>query len=434
MNGVKFGLFWLTPGITKINAMTLFFAGSTFIGVMTFMAFGQPFLFDVIGIPQGAQGSLTGLLGLLQEAIFILLVSLFGALSDNVGRRIVYVAGMVVVGLGYLLYPLATSEGELIGFKVFYAFGVSAVMVMMHTCFAEYSQNVTRGKWMGTVGFFNALGVTIMAVLLSKTPSWYVHAGYSDLQAIRLSFWTFGAYLFVLAVIMRWGLQGRTTPLRKTENIVKQAGRGFAAARNNPRIALAYGMAFASRGDLAILTAYFSLWLTQTGVAAGLSLGESVAKAGMLFGLSQGVGLLWAFGVGFVFDKVPRMTGMCIAFGLATLGYFSLSLVSDPFGSFILVACVLVGVGESSAMVAGGVLIGQEAPPHARGAVLGTFSLMGGVGIMCLTYIGGRVFDGFGPTAPFVMMGGINLIVLGAALYARRHWQPEPVVQPAAQV
>ena len=423
--GVKFGFYWLMPGITKTNAATLLFAGSTTIAVLTFMAFGQPFLFDVIGIPQDQQGALTGFLGAMQEAVFILLVSLFGALSDNVGRRIVYVGGMIIMGLGYFFYPLAISEGELIGFRIFYAVGLSAVMVMMHTCFAEYSQDVSRGKWMGTVGFFNALGVTIMALLLVKMPSWYVSAGYSDLDAIRFSYWTFGAYLLVLAIILKFGLQCRTAPIRKTENILKQASRGFAAARTNPRIALAYGMAFASRGDLVVLTSFFTLWVFQAGLDDGLTRDASTVKAGMLFGLSQGAGLIWAFCVGFLFDKVPRLTSMCIAFGLATVGYLSLGMVTDPFGVFIIFACIMAGVGESSALVGGGVMIGQEAPPETRGAVLGTFSLMGGIGIMSLTFLGGILFDQIGPTAPFVMMGIINFLVFGAALYARHNWNPD---------
>jgi predicted MFS family arabinose efflux permease len=65
------------------------------------------------------------------------------------------------------------------------------------------------------------------------------------------------------------------------------------------------------------------------------------------------------------------------------------------------------------------VLIGQEAPAEARGAVLGTFSLCGACGIMLLTFAGGVVFDRFGPTAPFIMMAVINFAVLAGALALR---------------
>ncbi len=421
-SGVKFGPYWLMPGVSRANAVTLLFGGFSTVCVMSFMAFGQPFLFEVIGIPKGEQGALSGNLGVLHEAVLIALMSLVGAISENVGRRIVYVVGAVVLALGFVLYPFADSKLELFVYRAFYAVGASAVMVMMHTLFAEYSQEATRGKWMGLVGLSNGLGVTLMALLLAKTPDWYGRLGFTDMEAIRYSFWTFAAYLLFLAGMLRLGLKGHAIRTRRTENIFKLAVQGFAATRTNPRITLAYVMAFASRGDLAILTYFFSLWVVQAGVQSGMSLGESTAKAGMLFGLSQGVGLLWSLGMGLIINRINRMTSMCIAFGLATIGYFSLGLISDPFGSFIILACILAGMGEASAMVAGGVLIGQEAPARIRGVVLGTFSLMGTAGIMVLSFIGGRVFDGIGPTAPFVMMGIVNLIVFVSALSMRYDW------------
>jgi len=102
------------------------------------------------------------------------------------------------------------------------------------------------------------------------------------------------------------------------------------------------------------------------------------------------------------------------------VGYLALGQIDDPFGPMMLGACVLVGMGEASVMTAGGVLIGQEAPARSRGAVLGTYSLMGAAGIMVLTFIGGIIFDNIGKTAPFTMMGCINLVILVAALYLRR--------------
>ena len=146
---------------------------------------------------------------------------------------------------------------------------------------------------------------------------------------------------------------------------------------------------------------------------------DSMAKAGMLFGLSQGVGLLWSSPVGLIIDRLNRMTAMCVAFGIATVGYFSLGMIVDPFGKLVLIACVLAGMGESSAMIAGGVLVGQEAPAKNRGAVLGTYSLLGAAGIMILTFVGGQLFDLVGKTAPFIMMGFINLIVFCGAFYLR---------------
>lgn len=420
-SGIRLGPFWLTPGISRGNAGILLFSGFCLICLFTFNAFVQPYLLqEVLHIPEERQGSLIGTLGFVQEVIVILLVSLIGASSDRLGRRVVYVAGVCLLGIGFAVYPMAETEMQLFGVRIFYAFGFAGAAVMLHVCLAEYSQETSRGRWMGTAGVCNGLGVVLMALLLSRLPSWYVAAGFDSVQAIRLSYWTFAAYLLALAAVLRLGLSPGTTNVNRRESSLQVATRGFAAARQNPRILLAYGMAFASRGDLAVLTAFFALWLVQRGNELGLSAAESTAKAGMLFGLSQLAGLLWSYPIGIIIDRLPRMTAMCIAFGLATVGYLALGQIDDPFGGTgMLVACVLVGMGESSAVVSGGVLVGQEAPARSRGAVLGTFSLMGASGIMLLTLAGGFVFDQVGQTAPFTMMGLVNLAVLVGALLLR---------------
>jgi len=401
--------------------MVLLFSGFSIISLLTFMTFVQPyFLQEVLHIPEGRQGSLIGALQSLQEAFVILLVSFIGASSDKLGRRLVYVVGVCVFAAAFFIYPLAATEAQLYAFRIFYAFGFAGATVMLHVCLAEYSQESTRGRWLGMVGFFNGLGVVLMAFALSRMPQWYIGLGFDSVQALRLSYWTFGAYLLVLAVILRVGLATGTTHINRRDSSLKVAIQGFAAARENPRILLAYGMAFASRGDLAVLTVFFSLWLVQAGNDLGLTAAESTIKAGKLFGLSQLVGLLWSYPIGIILDRLQRMTAMCIAFGLAAVGYFALGQIDDPFGTVIIVACVLAGMGESSAMIAGGVLIGQEAPAKSRGAVLGTYSLMGAAGIMVLTFAGGVLFDKVGRTAPFIMMACINVIVFASALWLRR--------------
>ena len=418
--GQKLGLFWLTPGISRGNALVLLFSGFSVISLVTFMTFVQPYLLqEVLHIPEERQGALVGTLQSLQEAIVILLASFVGASSDKLGRRFVYVVGLCVFAVAFIIYPLATTENQLIAFRILYAFGFAGSTVMLHVCLAEYSQETTRGRWLGTAGVLNGLGVVLMAIVLSRMPQWYIALGFDSVQAVRFAYWTFAAYVLVLAAVLRIGLAPGTAHVNRRESSLKVAMRGFAAARENPRLLLAYGMAFASRGDLAILTVFFSLWMVQAGNDAGLTAADAMVKAGMLFGLSQAVGLLWSFPIGFIIDRLNRMTAMCVAFGLATVGYFSLGQISDPFGSLILGACVLAGMGESSAMIGAGVLVGQEAPAKGRGAVLGTFSLMGAAGIMILTFVGGQLFDRVGQTAPFIMMGFINLAVFIGALALR---------------
>ena len=75
----------------------------------------------------------------------------------------------------------------------------------------------------------------------------------------------------------------------------------------NPRIGLAYFTAFASRGDLVIVTTFISLWVVQAGTEAGLSVGAATARAGMVFGTSQLAGLVWPLVMGNRLHVVPPL-------------------------------------------------------------------------------------------------------------------------------
>jgi MFS family permease len=231
----------------------------------------------------------------------------------------------------------------------------------------------------------------------------------------------FALFLVLLAGMVHRGLCAAPHAPAGRSSLLRQTLRGFAIAREQPRIALAYLTAFASRGDLVIITTFISLWVVQAGVQSGLSVGAATARAGMVFGIAQGVALLWSLGMGFILDRLGRLLGVGLAFGLAAVGYLLLGLVDDPLSRSMAMAAIAAGLGEASAVVSAGVLIGQEAPAPVRGTVFGTFGLAGSLGMICLTFAGGQVYDRVGPQAPFLLMAAVNAVVMCAALAVRRH-------------
>jgi MFS family permease len=320
----------------------------------------------------------------------------------------------------YCVFPLAGSATGLALVRVLYAVGMVASTLMMVTCVAEYTQDATRGRWMGMIGVCNGLGVVLMTAGLARLPDWFSQRGFSSAESIRYTFWAFAVGLLLLAVFLRLGLKGHSPNATRQElTLFQRLAIGATAARDNPRIALAYLLAFASRGDLLIIVTFTFLWVIQAGQDAGLSPAAATAKAGMIFGISQGIALLWSIAMGTILDRVPRLTGVSLAFALAGIGYTVLGQVDNPLGPWMIPAAILAGIGEASAVVASGVLIGQEAPAATRGTLIGVFGLCGSLGIVSLTYAGGKVFDSIGPHAPFVMMGVVNSAVFGVALWVR---------------
>jgi predicted MFS family arabinose efflux permease len=67
-------------------------------------------------------------------------------------------------------------------------------------------------------------------------------------------------------------------------------------------------------------------------------------------------------------------------------------------------------------------LVGQEANPAERGAIVAMNGFFGAIGIMLAFAIGGRLFDAIGPSAPFVMVGLFQLLLcvfaIGVRLFA----------------
>lgn len=419
--GGRFGPFVLAEGVTGRNAATLLFASFSTISLVTFLNFANPYLFSLLQIPTDRQGALSGLLVSLQEGVQILIGSFIGAWSDRAGRRPVFVGGLLLTAGGFVAYPLATSEASLVALRALYAVGSTAATVMLTTCVAEYIHERMRGRWMGVVGVCNGIGVVTMTTVFAKLPLVFAGYGLDDAAALRASFWSFAAFIVLLAALLRWGLRAPGEPSDAArQGLLRQTVKGLTVARDNPRVALAYLTAFASRGDLVILTTFISLWVVQAGIAAGMTPGAATARAGMVFGIAQGVALIWSFAMGMILDRVPRLTGVCLGFALATAGYATLGLVDDPLGRPMIYAAILAGIGEASAIVCAGVLIGQEAPPAYRGVVFGTYGLAGSVGMICLTSLGGWVFDAVAPSAPFVLMAAVNGLVVAGGLLVRR--------------
>jgi MFS family permease len=89
-------------------------------------------------------------------------------------------------------------------------------------------------------------------------------------------------------------------------------------------------------------------------------------------------------------------------------------------------ATFILGIGEISAVIAGNALIGQQAPARIRGAAVGVFGLVGTLGILSATAVGGQIFDRIGYSSPFTMMAGVNAAVFLAAVAVRVKFAESP--------
>src|SRR5829696_1754521 len=99
-----------------------------------------------------------------------------GRAADMLGRRRLFLAGIVVFTIGSLLAGLAWSEASLIGARALQGFGAAiitpAALSILSTTFAEgRERNIALGVW-GAVGGFGAAAGVLLGGILTDALSW----------------------------------------------------------------------------------------------------------------------------------------------------------------------------------------------------------------------------------------------------------------------
>src|SRR5215831_8502321 len=99
-----------------------------------------------------------------------------GRLADIIGRKRVFMAGLVVFSLGSLLCGLAWSEASLIAARALQGLGAAAItpsaLSILSTTFREgRERNIALGAW-GAVGGFGAAAGVLLGGILTDLLSW----------------------------------------------------------------------------------------------------------------------------------------------------------------------------------------------------------------------------------------------------------------------
>jgi EmrB/QacA subfamily drug resistance transporter len=99
-----------------------------------------------------------------------------GRLADILGRRQVFMAGLVIFSVGSLLCGLAWSDESLIAARALQGLGAAAItpsaLSILTTTFAEgRERNIALGAW-GAVGGFGAAAGVLMGGILTDLLSW----------------------------------------------------------------------------------------------------------------------------------------------------------------------------------------------------------------------------------------------------------------------
>ena len=411
----------LEEGVRSRHVNALYFGAFFSIGLLTFINVQQGYLFTNLGIPQTEWGGLAGRLLLINELVVLATVYLLGTLSDRVGRRVVYALGFSMVGICYVLYPMATAAEHLYLARPIFAIGAACISAMLASVINDYPDEASRSRFQAVAFILNGIGISVVNGFAGRLIEGYKAMGLDSIMVGRATFWTAaGACMVVALVLIVFLKPGAPAQVSKREGIFKTWGVAWRAARN-PRVALAYIGALVSRGDLAVVSVFYSLWLRQVGIEQGLTSEEAQARAVLFYVVAQAFAVPWAAIMAPILDRIDRVAGIAIAMFLAACGYLAMPFFPDPISNWMFLGAALIGMGEMCAQLSAIALIGKEAPVRGRGAVIGLFSFFGAVGIMGSGVFGGWLFDNWAAYGPFVMVGCGNVVVFTLALLLLRH-------------
>ena len=240
----------------------------------------------------------------------------------------------------------------------------------------------------------------------------------------------------------------------KRKGFWKLVWEGLTLAAKSPYILLAYLGGFVARGDSIIVTLFLPLWINTYFIEHGLCpdggdgllkdglpgdprlhrCGEAFTKSSIYGGIAQTCALVGAPLFGFLADRFEsrRSIPLLIASIVSFVAYFSMFFLTDPIGQagWMYPLLCLVGFGEIGMIVTSLCLVtsAKLVQPDIRGSVAGCYSLMGVLGLLVSTKVGGWLFDSWRYTAPFLVisiLGGITMLggMMVVGMESWRHWR-----------
>ena len=409
-----------------------------------------------------------------------------GRAADVIGRRRIFLAGLVVFTLSSLFAGLAWSESSLIGARAFQGLGAAiispAALSILSTTFAEgRERNIALGVW-GAVGGFGAAAGVLLGGILTDALSWE---------------WIFfvnvpvGAIAFVLtpfllaesrdARVKRFDVPGAvlvTGGLSSLVYAITQAGQegwlagrtvGFFAASlvllagfvawelRHPEPLMRLGIlrirtvSGANVAGFILGTATFSMFLMLT-LYMQQVLGYSAMETGIAYLAVAGTAILWSAVAAQLVTRIGVKPVLAVGMATLTAGllYFTQVSVGGSYLGDLLPGFLLIGIGLGFSFVPISIAALAGVQPAEAGLASGLINtsqqIGGALGIAALSTIAtswtndavatgtalpSALVDGF--TAAFVagsIAAGVGILA-ALTLIRRDELEQAPGAEPA---
>ena len=343
-----------------------------------------------------------GLFFTLSMIVPLFLQILGGWVSDSLGRLRAIAIGSVFGVLGYIPLVLADKWEWLLLATAIGAVARSLVGPSFDAFIAEHSSEENRGK---VYGISQAIFM-IVAVVGPPLGGWLTGA-----YGFKLMLLVAGVFYFI-AMIMRLSMareaaRGETGEKKKLSfsdlksNLGAMIGLIFSGGLITWML-ITDGLRDTSFQFSASL---FPVYMQDIGGLSYQQIGWVTSMFGIFMMLSTIPG-------GWLSDKAGERVGIALGMVLMSAALFILILI--PQGSqwqwLYFVGWSVAGLGAGISGPAYQSLISKAVPQNLRGLAFGLFSTSLGVISLPAPWIGGQLWERFGPTAPFTITAGVLLL------------------------
>jgi EmrB/QacA subfamily drug resistance transporter len=384
-----------------------------------------------------------------------------GRVADILGRRRLFVAGLVLFSAASLVSGLAWSDDALIVARAFQGLGAAiitpAALSILTTTFAEgRERNAALGVW-GAVGAFGAVAGVLLGGILTDALSWewifYINVpvGLGALaltplllaesrDALVKSFDVPGAvlvtgglltlvYVITQANDYGWG-SFETVGLFAAAGVLLAAFVGWESRAKEPLVPFGIfrlrTLTAANIAGLILGTATFSMFLMLT-LYMQQVLGYSAMKTGVAYLAVAGTAIVWSGVAAQLVNRIGVKPVIAMGMTLLTVGlaYFTQvsvggSYLGDLLPGFLLIAA---GLGFSFVPISIAALAGVQ--PSEAGLASGLFNtsqqIGGALGIAALSAVATSTTEdavASGTPVPVALTDGFEAAFIGGAFVA----------------
>ncbi len=413
-----------------------------------------------------------------------------GRAADLLGRRRVFMAGLVVFTIGSLLCGLAWSEASLIGARAIQGLGAAAVspaaLSILTMTFREgRERNIALGAW-GAVGGFGAAAGVLLGGILTDLLSWewifFVNVpvgvlalivtpfivGESRDQRVR-TFDALGAVLVTAGLVLlvlgitqgqQWGwTSGREIGVFAAAAALLLAFLGWESRQTEPLVPFSFfrhrTRTAANVAGFVLGTVLFSMFLLLT-LYMQQVLGYSAMETGVAYLAVAGTAIIWANVAAVAVNRVGVKPALVFGMTLLTIGlvYFTQISVDGSYWTDLFPGFLIIGLGMPFCFVPITIAAVAGTTPADAGLASGLINtsqqIGGAVGIAVLSTVATSVANdaiGTGTAAPVAYVDGfVDAFWVGAAIalagvlvsvfLVRRselapQGAPEPALEPA---